>query len=476
MAANDPNAAQMNAIVQALQAVANQLAPAAPAATAFHRSPAQSDSTALLDFATRTGRSVYEESQRGEETKYDLSKDKLAPFRDAILSAADRLSCSTQPTSVCHFTPADGEAPVNIITNYGQVSLERITTQAAVFVTGTEAETRRAQNNSLLADYVLNSLDAKAKRTILTYKSEITRVHNGKVITSFPLLWKKIVSTPALDSKLTASNIRTKLRKTLPPKIKSESIPDWNTEFTDLMNQLTALGATIDDPEGLVLECYVEAPDSRFKKYWELRKDQIEDGEGELANANWETLLSRGNQKFNTWEKDWGQQTDAEIEFLALSAELEALRGQLELKSPPPAKSSGAKKSRGKPNSSEASTPPKSDRCGQVRKNKKPTTDKKRQKSIEAWKKAPPAEGQPKSKVVDGKTYHWCIHHMCWSLHSSDVCRLGLSRAKEGNKPLFDSKSYKAALASSSSANADPAVKHQLDFMAKLAGLSRLHE
>ncbi len=47
-----------------------------------------------------------------------------------------------------------------------------------------------------------------------------------------------------------------------------------------------------------------------------------------------------------------------------------------------------------------------------------------------AWKGVAPKEGEPKSKVVKGKTYHWCTHHAnpLWSLHNPDsfpnLCRL----------------------------------------------------
>jgi hypothetical protein len=47
-----------------------------------------------------------------------------------------------------------------------------------------------------------------------------------------------------------------------------------------------------------------------------------------------------------------------------------------------------------------------------------------------AWKGVAPKDGEPKSKVVKGKTYHWCHHHAnpLWALHNPDafpnLCRL----------------------------------------------------
>jgi hypothetical protein len=40
-----------------------------------------------------------------------------------------------------------------------------------------------------------------------------------------------------------------------------------------------------------------------------------------------------------------------------------------------------------------------------------------------AWKDIAPKEGEPKKKVMKGKTYYWCTHHTnpMWALHSPDA-------------------------------------------------------
>ena len=47
------------------------------------------------------------------------------------------------------------------------------------------------------------------------------------------------------------------------------------------------------------------------------------------------------------------------------------------------------------------------------------------QKNDEAWKKIPPSPKDPQEKVVTKITYHWCIHHMAWTVHKPEDCRLG---------------------------------------------------
>ena len=50
----------------------------------------------------------------------------------------------------------------------------------------------------------------------------------------------------------------------------------------------------MDDPEHVIIAAYKLAGDSHFVEYWEVKEREIDDIEGPLANANWETLLAKG--------------------------------------------------------------------------------------------------------------------------------------------------------------------------------------
>ena len=96
-----------------------------------------------------------------------------------------------------------------------------------------------------MADYVMNSLTRAAQNQLNTYESEFKLVLNGnEQITSFPLLWKRLVLVPSLDSKTTDTNLRKSIRA-MPTKIHEMSIPDWNTLFKSYMTQLEARGSTL---------------------------------------------------------------------------------------------------------------------------------------------------------------------------------------------------------------------------------------
>ena len=57
------------------------------------------------------------------------------------------------------------------------------------------------------------------------------------------------------------------------------------------------------------------------------------------------------------------------------------------------------------------------------------STNKQRQKQDKAWKKVPPAAGEPTTKKIRNKDFNWCIHHMAWTVHRPQDCTIGLAAA-----------------------------------------------
>ncbi len=51
-------------------------------------------------------------------------------------------------------------------------------------------------------------------------------------------------------------------------------------------------------------------------------------------------------------------------------------------------------------------------------------TNKQRQKKDAAWKKVPTQEGKPTTKRINTKDFHWCEHHMAWTVHLPTDFRL----------------------------------------------------
>jgi hypothetical protein len=69
-------------------------------------------------------------------------------------------------------------------------------------------------------------------------------------------------------------------------------------------------------------------------------------------------------------------------------------------------------------------------------KNKKSTYYHWEQKKDEAWKKEPPKDGEKGEKEVGKYTYHWCEHHMAWTVHKPVNCLLGKQQRKIRRRSL----------------------------------------
>ena len=92
------------------------------------------------------------------------------------------------------------------------------------------------------------------------------------------------------------------------------------------------------------------------------------------------------------------------------------------------------------------------DKKGGKKRNKKDTSNKREQKKDEAWKKIPPKSGDPKEKKQEDYTYHWCEHHMAWTVHKPADCRLG-KKHKEEQKPAIRANSATVAAAATTAVN-----------------------
>ena len=65
-------------------------------------------------------------------------------------------------------------------------------------------------------------------------------------------------------------------------------------------------------------------------------------------------------------------------------------------------------------------------------------TNKQLQKKDAAWKKVPPKSNEPTTKKIGKKDFHWCEHHMAWTVHMPIDCRLnGTAQANGSATPTI---------------------------------------
>ena len=77
-------------------------------------------------------------------------------------------------------------------------------------------------------------------------------------------------------------------------------------------------------------------------------------------------------------------------------------------------------------------------------------TKKQRQRKDEVWKKVPPQAGGTLTKQIRNKNFHWCEHHMAWTVHKPLDCRL--SRTTPATGPAAPTNTNPTPIAASAAA------------------------
>jgi hypothetical protein len=293
-----------------------------------------------------------------------------------------------------------------------------------------DAKSRARQNNTMMGICLLKLLTAEAQAHLLTYRKD----YLIDEVKCAPLMYKVIMQLATIDSVATTQALRDNLHTLgMFASTVSGNIDKINSEFDKNYSQIIARGATIKDPIGILFLAYQVVPCYHFKSYINrMHKDYLD---GKLATLTHESLVGMAKSKFNylCTKGTWGAKSPDDDKIIAMTAAFDTLKGQLKL-SPQLAAAGG--KNNGKP------------KKGQKTRNKKNTSDRVKQKKDEAWKKVPPKEGKKKEKVHNKRTYHWCVHHMAWTMHSPSECRLGTEQKGENKN-----KSYSAAVAAAATIN-----------------------
>ena len=214
-----------------------------------------------------------------------------------------------------------------------------------------------------------------------------------------PSLFKVIISKAHVDTCATSTVIRMNLSSldTYILKINC-NILTFNEYVRAQVYALAARGEQTQDLLVNLFKAYFVVSDRAFKSYIEQHQNAYDDGE----DISYETLMSKAENKYKALvERDqWNEKSKEEEQIVALNAELKEVNKKLKL----------ANK--------------------YSKKDSKKNTDKKDNKKNDnkkkdvTWKTKAPTGKQPKTKKVDGDTWHWCQHHSRWVQHTPAECRL----------------------------------------------------
>ncbi len=308
---------------------------------------------------------------------------------------------------------------IDLISQYGQIDHQTLKNACEEFVkeTGARGQQRAAQNNEQMWRCINDSLTEQAKAKVLSYREDYEIDDNGTKKIAAPLLYKTVMRLATLDSNATDRQLRTNLRELTSYAIRENgNIDKIHTYFDQNYTQLRARGQAVDDVHSILFDAYLAVPDAEFHQYMKRLHDDWMDQVGEMKGIKFEHLMQRAKAKYDLLVSlgKWGTKWQEQEELIALKAQLEGMKdAALQL----------TKKLKNASNQTKG-------------KMKKDTESKRGQKKDEAWKKVPPKEGEPTSKTVGKKTWHWCEHHMAFTVHKPQDCKLGKQRA-EGKTNIF---------------------------------------
>lgn len=422
--------------------------PAAPAVApvVFAENPGRYDVEAIINFQTRLGTTIYDQGVKALTKEFDMKPESTVVFLQAFQARCTEIGWSEGSKNITKFTNANGTV-IDLVTQYGQIDSATLKTQCERFAKlgGADYGTRATQNNHMMSLCLSNTLTKDATARLSPYRAEYT--FDGKIYA--PLLFKIIMRLATIDSVATTEALRANLRE-LPAYAASVSgdIDKINQHFDENYSQLIARGAKIDDPIGILFDAYRTVSCSHFKTYIIRKHEMYLDGE--LPTLTHEQLMAMATDKFTYLKTKnlWGSKSDQD-QIVAMAAELNKLKGQLNLSKAltQAAASSGPTNA---PTSNDSNQNSKKKKDGKKTKNKKDTGNKKRQKQDEAWKKVPPKAGEAKQKINKEKTYHWCEHHMSWTIHPPSECFLGQARTQLQAKTALDEVSAPATTSNAS--------------------------
>ncbi len=366
------------------------------------------------------------------DKRYNGTTEGLAKYLTALDKHALDMgwSHSSNPQQIVLFDLLlpDGTTTIKIIIIKEYATMSQLTFQCAGFMTGVDKEMRANQNNHMMQKCTWDSLTTEFQLKLTTYKKEYTM--DGLICA--PLLNKVIMCVATMYSVATIKLLREQMYNL--PAYAVEVKGDINAitaKFNDLWNRLLASGTTTEAPEDTLFKALMAGPCKKFNKYIEDKENLHNDG---TLKVTPDELIILAVQKYHlmTTKGKFNISMPVKEEIIAMQAKLVQLKGKLTL-------AESIKKA------ADVDT-------------KIKTSNKTRQKADEEWKKIPLGAGEPSVKKIKNKDFHWCIHHMAWTVHLPDKCCL-----RPNTTAIAPSPSAATAVAASATAKSAESILSRIE-------------
>lgn len=293
----------------------------------------------------------------------------------------------------------------DIITHHPIISPEPVRTWAQAEISG--QPTKLAQDNYTFYKCVQSSITDALKTKLAMHTADYT-LPDGTVIGAlyFAVLMSKVTKS---GTRLTLARLRHKISHLSSLMTEHKSIiPDFNKAVRHIVQQIEARGENVDSLIVFLFEGFTSTQDPPFVRYIENIKNQYYLNTG-FQNLTADELMSMAEAYYNMKDEEgsWGTPSEEQQQIVALSAEIKSLKNNKQQTTDKLKKLIKTAQRNNKTN------------------NPRTPTDRPNN-SKWAWKKTPPAEGDPQTKQFESKTYHWCINHNqgngMWVLHDPADC------------------------------------------------------
>ena len=368
-------------------------------APTFALTPGQLQADDIVDLNSKLGRDLYNRAIEPLKMPFDGNSKNINLLQNQLQRRAAKAGWDTGLGNIMTVQNDKGEDK-NIITQFGCLTTKNLKDEAGNYA---KANTRAAQNNHMMVECIMSSITEECFYKI-SNEDEAYTVDDTKIAT---LLYKLLMSKAIVDTRATNYQIKHNLAnlENYMTNVNS-NIELFNLHVKNSKEGLKARGEQADDLIMELFKGYKAASDSTFVEYIERKEERyLLDDEDLKDDVLMHLALNLYTMRKESGE--WGAPTQEQEQLTALSAEMVTLKAR---------NNELANTFKNKRQSKE----PKKDTSGKDK--KQPKTKKARDNAKWAWKKIPPPQGSPKTKDVEGKTYHWCVNHQAWTIHTEAEC------------------------------------------------------
>jgi hypothetical protein len=375
-----------------------------PVAVQFALAPGL-HSDELIDYGTSKGIKQFRGATMALDPKYNLKSDGLHPFLEKFKNR----SLNQNWAGICTIPVAPPAVPnvaavpeanipdYNLLTQFGRMSVADIRAKAETYQF---AENRDAQNSHQMYQFAFNSLDDQAQAKLTLKEADYyieDPEHPGSKYYNGPLYVKTLIGIAHVDTRATASHIRSSLSK-LSAKIAEldYDIEKFNEYVKLQRSALLARGEQSTDLLVNIFEALGTVPDEAFVSYVDIIKDNYNMGD---AKVDEDYLMTMTESKSRTMKQEgkYNVPSKADVKIIALSAEFERMQTlnttlQTQLTTQRESRAGRGERAGRGGRGGHGGRGPGCPNTGEY-----------------AWKYIPPVTGEPQTKTVGTNIYHLCL-------------------------------------------------------------------